>query len=676
MSETSFIRGAGPRQAPEPAPISVRPPSSALRHPSSGHSTSTDWSEAQERANLCEAFLAHLRDGLSLRMAASAVGRSASQFSGPDSMLARYQRGGVAALLPDRRGPAAAPALGDLTAQIEALGWFLPAARYYYLLTNRTWKSGSVPEAIRRTISLPAVPFGWTERDRARLLTAIKLTALPECPEELRELILGRERHGQPLVPARIARQITATAAQVRCYRNKTDFALDYLNSPGGMRLFRDPHTGEMRLARALEIVEGDDATINFPVCVPWNRGGTPAADKYGVLVGRFQWLVFIDVGTSMVLGYSYTARPRSSYRGEDVLSAQRLLCRQHGIPQTWRFERGVWKSKLVTGAIKGMGSHLDTVYSPHQKPFIEGLFNTLWTKLSVHFPHAHVGRSQGEQESACDILTACQRGQRDPRRHFPMLSQVLGAFEEAVREKNQTPVNSAHHGRWVPAERFAEQLAAQPARRLDPESEWLFSPFVKEWTVRGMLVGGRVPIFEGMSVPFDFAAPFLPNYDGALVRAWFDPADPKCAATLCLAQPWNGQPAGTRLGTAMQVNDTAGYTRLVMGWGDDPAMAGVKARQQAAAGLRREVRGIVPAGRGAAASEERDGLGTVTRIESDSDAATATTSATSEACPPPSASARPRRGETPAAPESVEIDPERLRRSEAFQRDHALEFV
>jgi hypothetical protein len=30
------------------------------------------------------------------------------------------------------------------------------------------------------------------------------------------------------------------------------------------------------------------------------------------------------------------------------------------------------------------MDSHLHTVWSPHQKPYIEGLFNVLWTKLHI----------------------------------------------------------------------------------------------------------------------------------------------------------------------------------------------------------------------------------------------------------------------------------------------------
>ena len=514
---------------------------------------------------------------------------------------------------------------GALTKQIKALPWFIPAARFFYLLTNRTEDSGSVPEALRQTVRLPNLPIGWDASIKGRFAKALSLKEnsgndvnLPICPPGLREMILAREAAGQPMVPRRIAAQITVNPATVRQYRNPTNAALDFLNATGGMRLFTDER-GEKRLARAGEIIEADDATINFPVCVPWNRGGDLCSEKFGVRVGRFQWLVAIDVGTSFIVGHNYTMRPRGSYRGEDVLSLFRIICLQHGIPRRWRLERGVWKSNLVTTAIRAMGAECDSVYSPHQKPFIEGLFNTLWTKLSVHFPGAHVGRFMGEHEQANDLLTACQRGQKDPRRYFPMLSNAVAAFGEVIAEKNRTPVMSKYHGRWVPAERWQAELDRP---KFDPASEWIFSPFVREWTVKGILVGGRVPIFEGMGVPFAFSAPWLHNFDGARVHCHFDPTSPQCAAMLVLAEPANGHKAGELLGRAELVSDAASYLRMVLGWGDDPQHAGRLARQQNAAAMRREVRAVIPQGNGASipasASEERDGIGRTNIIEHD----------------------------------------------------------
>ncbi len=552
-------------------------------------------------------------------------------------MLARYQSGGVAALVQkSNQSSVGSKQLGDLSKAIEALGWFIPAARFFYLMSNRTWERGSVPEAIRRTLSLPIWPEGWKDSDKRRFLKSVTnqssgpsglaITEAPVCPVDIREACLAREKAGQQFVPQRIARQITASAATVRQHRNPREAALDFLNSPGGMRLVYDASVeGEYRLARAGEIIEADDATVNFPVCVPWQRDGSddPCVQKYGVKVARFQWLVTIDVGTSYVTNFSYTARPRSSYRAEDITSLLRNFARTHGVPRKFRFERGAWESKLVTNAVKHMGAQLDTVYSPHQKPFIEGLFNTLWTKLSVHFPGGHVGRSQGEEREANLLFAACRTGAKDPRRYFPMLQTALEVFHAAIAEKNRTPVFTAGHGSWIPEERWIAEREAHLGP-LRPESDWMFAPFLREWTVKGMLVGGRVPMFEGVSVPFDFSAPWLPQFNGAKVRCHFDPADPKCSAKIILAQPWlkEGRQlrAGSILGDAPQVNQHAGYVRLVMGWGDDPHTAGLKARQQASAQLRREVRAVLPRGqRGDAESEERDGLGTVSKIETGS---------------------------------------------------------
>jgi hypothetical protein len=583
---------------------------------------SQDWDEANSRAQLCERFLALRANGLGVCRAARELGRSASMFSGSDSVLARYQRGGVAALLPERCACGRKPTF-DLPE------WFVPAARFFWLLTNRTWNSGSVPEAIRRTISLPYLPVGWDDSIKRRLCGALGIKGIvpPGCPEELRERILARQASGLELVPERVARQITAPEAVVIQHRHPKNAELHYFNAPGTMMWRRgDPRDGtggtnavdRREVLRAGDLVEADDATINFPVCIPWTIGGDPCSEKYGARVGRFQWLVSIDAGSRFVTGYSYTARPRSSYRGEDVLSLIRIVCRQHGIPRGWRLEKGVWKSNLVTGAIRGLGSTLNTVHSPHNKPFIEGLFNTVWTKLSVQFPDAHLGRTRDEHQAANDLLESCKRGARDPRRHFPMLAHALAAFDECIREKNATPVESGHYGRWVPEQRWAEQIAQAPLARMSPESEWLFSPFVREWTVRGMLVGGRVPLFEDLSVPFDFSSAWMADFHGAKVRCYFDPSEPRCAATVVLGQDHGNRRSGEVLGLAIQINEVAGYARLVMGWGDDPTNAGKLARQQAAKALRREVRAILPrGGRGAASSEERDGVVATARIES-----------------------------------------------------------
>lgn len=501
--------------------------------------------------------------------------------------------------------------------------WFLPVAKFYYLNTNLNSTRGSVPEAIRCTISLPFCPPA-VQRNLIKVCmnhgwSPINGEKLPSCPVELREMILARAKERKPMLPESLTRQITVAAPFVRHHRNPKDAGLDYISAAGTQMWIVNSESGEKQFIRGGDVVECDDATINFPVCVPWTMRGCPCSERYEVKVGRFQWLVAIDAGSRKILGFTYTARPRSSYRAEDVLSLMKCVSRQHGVPRIWRLEKGVWKSNLVMDAVRTMGSGRISVHSPHCKPFIEGLFNALWTKLSIWFPDASVGRFRGENKEASDILTACQTGARDPRKYFPMLGDVIAAFHAVIEQHNAHIVDSANYGRWVPNERWDEDAAARPLAQLNPETEWLFSPFVRVWKVNGNSVGGKVPLFPGCSVPHQFSHPRLLEFHGARVKCYFDPADPKCAATIALAQPWGNSRQGEIICTAMQTNETTAYVRLVMGWGDDSRENGKNALRQAATAMRREVRGIQGGSvrQTVSESEERDGSGGFTRISS-----------------------------------------------------------
>ena len=493
---------------------------------------------------------------------------------------------------------------GELTKQIKSLPWFLPAAEFFYLITNRTKDSGSVPEAIRRVISLPNLPAGWTDTIKRRFLKKVGLKKIiPACPDDLRETILARQKAGQPLVPASISNAILWKVRHtVEAYRRPHEAELNNLQCPGTMMMVRrrgcEPH-----FARAGDIIEADDGSINFPVCIPWTspNGGlitdTPCSANFGVIVGRFQWLRTMDVATRYRPGWVFVARSRGGFRGPDVLTLLHGLTVQHGAWETYRFERGTFKSDLVKRAIGLLGSHLHTVKSPHSKPFIEGGFNQDWTKLSVHFPQCDLGRYRGDTEAANKLVQSCRRGATDPRNHFPMLADALAAFEEITKEENQTLVKSGNSGQWVPEEKWQREIGGRALRKVDEAGMFMFEPYAMEWTVKGMLVGGRVPIFDDMSVPFEFSAPWLPEFSGARMRLHFDPTAPKCLATPVLLQAWNGHRAGEVLPLLTQINETTGYVRATLGWGYDAGTAGLKAKQQAHVAMRREVRTVMPGG-------------------------------------------------------------------------------
>jgi hypothetical protein len=449
----------------------------------------------------------------------------------------------------------------------------LAALRRHYLATNRTEDAGSAEEAARM-----ALRSG-------------------DLSEAFALQVRSRQMAGQTLLTDRIRRQVIRAAVVVRQARSPKNVDLDYFSAPGTMMWVKDELTGgREQFIRAGDILEADDSTVNFPVCVPWEVGGDPCSDRYGVKVARFQWLVAIDAATRFVPGFSYTARPKSSYRAEDILSLLHNVFATHGLWRRCRFERGSWESNAVTGALATAGVKLQTVWSPHQKPFIEGLFNTMWTKLS-DLP-GQVGRFRGEMEEENKILTSCQQGHTDPRRAFPMLGDAINAFLRVLTERNQTRIKSTNYGTWIPEERWLAQLAEGRLRPMDESSAWMFSPCVRKGKVQGGNCGCSVQIAEGWSIRYDFAAAWLPEFDGREVQMFFDPAAPEnqCEAVIVLGQDVRDRKAGEVLGRAVQVNKTTRYARHVLGWGDDSDQ-GLGERRAQASHVRREVRSILPRG-------------------------------------------------------------------------------
>ena len=591
---------------------SIPPAKTLVPVPHATRNTDTTLAGAEALAGVCREFDRLMADGAhSLRTAAAALGRSPSFFSGENSFYARFQRHGLAGLVPAQR------ATGSTSMAVPS--WFVPAARFFYLLTNRTFNTGSMPEAVRRVISLPNLPFGWTRTHRERFLKAIGLVELPACPAELRENILARQAAGKPLVPPTLARQIIVNKSIVQFKRSPRDWSLDNQSAPGSQRRFTD-QGGDRHIMAPGDWFGGDDATPGIAVCVPCKEVITPVSQKFGVLLGRFQWLAYHDARTDKLLAWDYVVRPRGSYRAEDILNGMGAVVRTHGIPnQGFQFEGGAWNSKLVKQAIALLGCQHWRTYSPHQKA-IEAVFNKVWTRLAVQFPHADMGRYRNENEANCKLYEACKAGHQDPRKYFPTLEIIVRVFEEEVSAHNTKLIVSAQYGRWVPDDYFAQAVKVSPLRGFSAEMEWMFSPFAAERTVKGMMVSCRVPMFENFSVPFDFGADWLPQYAGKKVRLHFNPRQPKCSAKVVLLENANGQ-CGTHpgdiLGDAELIGETAGHIRYILNWGDDDQRAGYLQRQRVGNFIRRETRGIGTGGRVEySKSEERDDLANISQIE------------------------------------------------------------
>ncbi|HEY3913382.1 MAG TPA: hypothetical protein VGN61_02750 [Verrucomicrobiae bacterium] len=100
-----------------------------------------DHHAAERSASLCrEWHRLKSEEHLSGNQAAAALRKSPAWFS---INFPRYQRGGAAAFLPERRE------LGENRRLFTDLpSWFLPVTRFYYLNSNMERTRGSVPESL------------------------------------------------------------------------------------------------------------------------------------------------------------------------------------------------------------------------------------------------------------------------------------------------------------------------------------------------------------------------------------------------------------------------------------------------------------------------------------------------------------------------------------------------
>lgn len=646
--EDGMVRGESPR------PGYCNPLETPSARGSSAPATEADWRQARERGAICEAYLLERKRGLSVRQAASMVGRTPSWFSGSGSVLARYEGGGLAGLLPERR-TARAGNRGDTRKMIETLAWFIPAARFFYLLTNRTWCSGSVPEAVRRTISLPAIPCGWTAATTSRFLKVIGCEAVPECPDKLRDSILARQAAGRPLVPEAVARRITVRSSLVEFSRSPTNAALRIINAAGCSRF--SPEHEPLRCGQRMQ---PDDGSINFCVWVPWSFPTDPVSRKFGCLVGRFQLLLFVDAMSLAIRARSFVVRPRGSYRHEDAIHLYNIFMREHGVPDEIWHEGHVWNSGRVKDCLDLLNVRRHLVHSPHNKAAVEGRFNKLWTVLSG-LSGGQIGRFRGEMQRENEILTSCRGGHTNPKKTFPGLKDALETIDAAIAEANRTPVRT-DVGAWVPDELWAEHLEGTPLRKLEHGSEWMFASHCRELVV-GNGLSCKVPLFEDFSVPFTFASEWLPNYHGARAKVYFDPYLERCSGTVVLSQQWGEERPGTVLGEAAQTNDIGEYARLMLGIGCGPNDDGRLMRQRQAAAMRSDRRAITGDGRGARVIEARDGAGDAARLEYGA----------------ASSVNRPFHdgdGMVPCAPDPDEIMAARERAAEQFERENKMEFL
>ncbi|TXH12076.1 MAG: hypothetical protein E6R03_13545, partial [Hyphomicrobiaceae bacterium] len=246
----------------------------------------------------------------------------------------------------------------------------IESVRRFKLLSNLNWKAGSTPIAIQEAV-------------RRGELSAADAA-----------LIAGRTAAGLPPLPRSQARKLFINETTTRALRSPRNAWLDYCSADGSLMLTVDETTGEERYVQPGEWLTLDDGSINL-VCVVsgMERPGDKCWEKFGVVIGRFQFLLCVDHRSYFIPGFGFTARPRDSYRAEDLTATLQTVFQEHGVPKAMILEHGVSAANLVTRTLNAVGCQIQRAHSPHQK-VVEMVFNHLWTRLS-YLP-GQVGRFRG----------------------------------------------------------------------------------------------------------------------------------------------------------------------------------------------------------------------------------------------------------------------------------------
>ena len=325
--------------------------------------------------------------------------------------------------------------------------------RGLYLRSNLRRGAGSAPVAWR-----------WAARDKSSPLTDAERAA-----------ILGRGRGNLPASAREACREVAPAAGRYRDPRKGA--AADGIMAPGWLRMLED---GSRRLLPGERQV-WDDASVNVGVCVPWNRGGDPCSEKYGVRVARFQLLAGIDCATDFCVGTGYVMRASDAYRAEDVVRVMHRAWSMAGYaPRKVVLEGGAWQAERTLSYLEAAGVGVASAKGRPNQKLVEGWFNRLWTAMSVALPpDGQLGRFRGEMRRENALWAACREGRRDPRGVFPDLATFLRCLDRAVEFLNSERVVSREYGGWIPAEAYAGaaanglELPGWLWRRALPVAEW-----------------------------------------------------------------------------------------------------------------------------------------------------------------------------------------------------------
>ena len=318
----------------------------------------------------------------------------------------------------------------------------------------------------------------------------------------------------------------------------------------------------EGRRLFAGERLSVDDLTRNVACWIPWPWGGCKCSDKFKVKLGRWQTLAVVDSATWVAPVLKSVFRFEQSYRGSDMAGIVLQTETEVGMREDgkWIVEGGVSQSEQMLAAL---GDRFISAKGRPWQKLVEPWFGAMQTRDSVNF--GDLGRQRGEMLEENRDYLACRRGERDPRGLFLEFERAQESLLEVARFMNEREIKSREYGRWVPQQRWEEDIAAMPLVRRDPSAMWAMAPERKRLKVsRKAQVSCMTLGPLGVPMQVIFWADWLWEYSGRTVDVFFDPmgqwplvatiADPKTRKMLGTATCQDAYGKGLSRDAAMAV--------------------------------------------------------------------------------------------------------------------------
>ena len=216
----------------------------------------------------------------------------------------------------------------------------------------------------------------------------------------------------------------------------------------------------------------------------------------------RGECLLMTDYKTANPLDFLLIA---GKYNGEHVRSLVLKVHDRIGLPRLgYKFENGVWKSRLVVGdKVQGAPVHwretenglrsgdlkLDVRHArarnPRGKAMLEGALRILQERMRCipGFVGFNERTEKHEREQA--LIARANNGDKEALLQFPTQAEWVAKISEVLERFAHDPQNGETLQGKSPAEAWAEEIRQRPLRKLPEEARYILSTHRKEITVR-----------------------------------------------------------------------------------------------------------------------------------------------------------------------------------------------